>query len=306
MSAGVCVLLYGVALVWLCPPVLTRLTRNGLSPRLSVTVWLCAIGLALAAWTAAGTDLLLHVVGGETGAAPVRYCMHMLLAISHSGWVGDLVLLVVAIAALILSVIVLYRMAVALRRRWARSHEHAQAARVLGRPARRPGVVILQADEPAAYCVAGPPHTIVVTSAALATLNDSELAAVLAHERAHISSRHPQLIMFLQALADAMPRLPLFPAAVRAVGRLVEMCADDAAARRHGRHTLLDGLFALAGHRGTAKNSLGAADTAVLARVMRLSSPAGRAARLRQHIALTATLSVMLAAPIVITSLCHH
>lgn len=61
--------------------------------------------------------------------------------------------------------------------------EHAHTARILGAPTTRPGVVILAAEEAAAYCVAGRPDAIVVTSGAGATLGEPELAAVLAHER---------------------------------------------------------------------------------------------------------------------------
>lgn len=47
MNAAFCLLLYGAVLTWQGPPVLNRLTRSGRSPRLSVTVWLTVIGLAV-------------------------------------------------------------------------------------------------------------------------------------------------------------------------------------------------------------------------------------------------------------------
>ena len=61
---------------------------------------------------------------------------------------------------------------------------------MIGTATTEPNVMVVQAERPAAYCVAGRPHAIVVTIAALQSLDRSELAAVLAHEKAHIKGRH--------------------------------------------------------------------------------------------------------------------
>ena len=166
-------------------------------------------------------------------------------------------------------------------------------------------MVVLSAEQPTAYCVAGRPHAIVVTTGAVASLNERELAAVLAHEQAHVAGRHPQLMMTLRALAVAMPRLPLLAAAVEAVGCLVEMCADDRAARRYGRDALLCSLIALAGQPRPAGPGLGAADTAVVARATRLAGPMSRGSQWCQRLALTATLVFLVCAPAVIVVVCH-
>ena len=50
--------------------------------------------------------------------------------------------------------------------------------------------VVVQHATLAAYCLPGRGGRIVLTSAALAALSPDELAAVLAHERAHLSGRH--------------------------------------------------------------------------------------------------------------------
>ena len=304
MNAAICLLLYGIALIWVSPGLLTRFTGNGLSPRLSVTVWLTTIALAIGVWIVAAGGMLRELLGSHP-AAPVRYCLDMLLALHDFGWVGHLALGVASTAALIGSLIVGRRLVNALQRFWSRSREHADAAHILGIPTKRPGVLLVKADKAAAYCVAGRPNAIVVTTGATAMLTEPELAAVLAHEQAHLAGRHPQLMMLLRALASAMPRLPLFPAAVDAVGRLVEMCADDNAARRHGRDTLLGGLIALASPPTAGGVALGASDTAVAARAARLAAPAPWGARLRQRLVLTATLSGVVLAPGIITFVCH-
>ena len=43
MTAAVLLLLYGVLMTWLAPPLLSRLTRRGLNPQLGVAAWLTAI-----------------------------------------------------------------------------------------------------------------------------------------------------------------------------------------------------------------------------------------------------------------------
>jgi hypothetical protein len=53
--------------------------------------------------------------------------------------------------------------------------------------------------------------------------------------------------MVLQALASSLARLPLFRSAAEAVAELLERCADDSAARRHGTRPLLRVLLTLAG-----------------------------------------------------------
>ncbi len=304
MNAAICLLLYGIILAWMSPPVLTRITRSGHSPRLSVTVWLTTIALAIGAWVVAAGGMVGALLG-EHPAAPVQYCMDMLLALHHFGWAGDLTLGVASAAALACSLIVARRLVNALRRFWSRSREHANAAHILGVRTERPGVVLVTADKAAAYCVAGRPDAIVVTTGATAMLTEPELAAVLAHEQAHLAGRHPQLMMLLRALASAMPRLPLFRAAVEAVGRLVEMCADDNAARRHGPEALLCGLIALASPPAAGGVALGASDTAVVARAARLAAPAQWDARLREWLVLTAILSSVVVAPAIIIFVCH-
>jgi Zn-dependent protease with chaperone function len=62
---------------------------------------------------------------------------------------------------------------------------------------------------------------------------------VLAHERAHLVGRHHLLIAPTRGLATVLPRIDLFALGAIEMGRLVEMRADNAAARAHGRDTVL-------------------------------------------------------------------
>ncbi|MDD4866747.1 MAG: M56 family metallopeptidase, partial [Mycobacterium sp.] len=211
------------------------------------------------------------------------------------------------VAGLLVTAVVGGRVGRQLRRQRSRSRLHAATARVVGSPGDRPGVVVVPASQPAAYCVADRPHSVVVvTTAALGRLDELQLAAVLAHENAHLKSRHHDLLMVLRALAAALPRLPLFLAAADAVADLLEMCADDAAVRVHGKMPLLRGLLALAdGSPAMAPAALGAAGTATLARAARLTIPVSRRVWWHQRLALCTTMGLALLTPTAAGLACH-
>src|SRR5438445_365867 len=65
------------------------------------------------------------------------------------------------------------------------ARQHAQAVRLVGRPEPALDAMLVEHPQAAAYCVAGPDPTVIVTTAALQALDPDQLAAVLAHERAH-------------------------------------------------------------------------------------------------------------------------
>ena len=65
----------------------------------------------------------------------------------------------------------------------------------------------------------------------LELLGRGELAAVLAHERAHLRERHDLVVLPFTALRRAFPRSATCVAAHSAVALLVEMLADDRARR---------------------------------------------------------------------------
>jgi Zn-dependent protease with chaperone function len=217
-----------------------------------------------------------------------------------------------------------------------RTLAHGRMARLVGRPlvargSAGTGAVVLEDPRPAAYCAAG---TIVVTRGALDILDEAQLAVVLAHEQGHLRGRHHVLYLVTRGLSAAFPGVPLFGAGERAVARLTEMSADDAAIRASGgtaggtssrnaadarggtgftvRATLVSALVALAtgeaapGSAGPGKGAgpgealiprtaLAAASYAVQARVERmLAAPTRRAAV--SHAAALAALTLALAA----------
>jgi beta-lactamase regulating signal transducer with metallopeptidase domain len=182
-----------------------------------------------------------------------------------------------------------------------RSHQHAEAVHLVGSRTAAPDVVVLDAAKPAAYCVPGRPPAVVVTSAAMTELDENQLGAVVAHERAHLTGHHPHIVAALRGLAGAFPRIALITQGAEHVSRLLEMCADDAAARRFGRTALLTGLLAMTG--AAPVGALGAADVAVLARAQRLTESSANSVLTRRTAALISTVAMMAAGPLLVTAL---
>lgn len=304
MTAAVYLLAYGVLMTWLAPPLLSRLTRGGLNPQLGVAAWLTAIVGVLAAWAVAISLIVVNGLRGLPDSPVLVVCLELLGIPEQVATPGLPGLLLVIAGGVVLTSAVSVKVGRAVLRSRDRSHDHAHAARIVGLPTERPDVFLLTAERPAAYCVPGRPNAIVVTTAAVQRLTGPQLNAVLAHEDAHIAGRHHQLLMFLRALAATLPHLPLFPRGAAAVGELLEMCADDTAARRHGSRALVAGMLELAGPVQPAGLAVGA--TAIAVRANRLLVPAGRGSVRRHRFLAWATIAVTAGAPVVINLICHH
>ncbi|SFQ69681.1 Zn-dependent protease with chaperone function [Amycolatopsis arida] len=266
-------LLFGyAALALVAGPVLLRragwLSR---APRLGIAAWL--------AWS--GSLLLAVLLGALVLAVPTALVSRGLgellraCAMALRAWYATPGGAVLATAGVLVAVAVLARLGYSAAtvlggvRRERRRHHDALA--LVGRPHPETGSTLVEHDQPAAYCVPGRPHRVVLTTAALRTLDAAQLAGVLAHERAHLRGRHHLVLGAVSAVEHAFPLPPLRTAA-REVGRLVEMLADDHAGRHADRLDLAEALLALAGSPVPAAG-LGASGSAASARVRRLLTP---------------------------------
>ncbi|MGB0876186.1 MAG: M56 family metallopeptidase [Mycobacterium sp.] len=306
MTIAACLLLYSLLIVIGGPPVLGRLTRGGLAPRLAVAAWLTAIGTVLIGTAAAVIALVAQFIAhGNHRQSLIASCVAQLrvIATGQTGPLPQIALLGLGLAAIVAMSVAAARLTRTFASMRRRSYQHAEAVHVVGRRTSAPDVRVLDGDTPAAYCISGRPSAIVVTSAAMAALDEHQLDAVLAHERAHLAGRHPRIVATLRSLAGAFPRLALMTEGAEHVSRLLEMCADDVAARRHGREPLLAGLLTMSG--AAPVGALGAADVAVLERAERLteSSLPNRMITARCAAALTSTVVAIVAGPLLIAAL---
>jgi Zn-dependent protease with chaperone function len=126
--------------------------------------------------------------------------------------------------------------------------------------------------------VPGLKSTIVISAGTLDLLDQAELAAVLAHERAHLRERHDLVLLPFGALLRAFRWTGVALEAHAAVGLLVEMLADDRARRHRPALELATALLRVGAAGGAAApaGALAVADGQVAARVSRLLRPAPR------------------------------
>jgi Zn-dependent protease with chaperone function len=139
-----------------------------------------------------------------------------------------------------------------------------------------PGALVVDYPTAAAYCLPGLRSQIVVSVGTLELLGRGELAAVLAHERAHLRERHDLVLLPFTALRRAFPKSVTCTDAHRAVALLVEMLADDHALRSRPARELVSALvrFGTAGPGPVPAGTLAAGEGEVTARVTRLLHPA--------------------------------
>jgi hypothetical protein len=182
----------------------------------------------------------------------------------------------IALAGLLLAAAVVLRtagcVAGELCRGWRDRRDHTALVAATGRPGGEPDVAIVDYDAPAVYCLPGGRRRIVISAGALAGLTPEQLRAVLAHERAHLRSRHHLILALAAALARAFPRVPLLRQAKPQLAVLAEMAADDAAARRHRRDDLAAALVVLA-RAGAQPATLAASGPEAIARLQRILDP---------------------------------
>jgi len=296
-----------IAMAWLLPRPLGRLSGAGVTPRLGIAAWLAAmtsvLALALAAlgllartavdgWPAFARTVCESVTAGTCPPAVYRSAAYE-LGLAVTAFLGGITMIVLG-----------WRYGRSLRRASVRTRAHGEAARITGhRIAGGNAEFVLDATQPAVYCVPGRPPTILLTTGALAVLDPDQLTAVLAHERAHLAGRHHLLLAVTRSLAAIAPAVPLITRGTGEVARLAEMRADDVAARRtggeQGRRTLLTALLAMgAGLAGAPAPAawLPATGGVVAARVRRLADPPAPARSVCHGLALAVVTLAMAAA----------
>ncbi|WP_035841883.1 M56 family metallopeptidase [Kitasatospora azatica] len=187
-----------------------------------------------------------------------------------------------------------------------------------GRPAPGHPLAVLDDDRADAYALPGRPGRIVVTAGMLRALPAPERAALLAHERAHLTSRHH---LFLAAAEYTAVLHPALRQLRTPLGFHLERWADEDAARSVGDRAVTAravGRAALAAAKAPRRDrpllAPAAATGPVPRRVAALLSPhrgtppdsVGRRRRTVAALALTACLAVSAAATADATRDLHH
>ncbi len=230
----------GLVLSLLVPNLLAAAHWPARAPQAAVVLWQCvtlasvlsAVGVVLAA-----PEELVRAVGSERRTAV---------------WV---LLGTLAVAALIVLRLLLSLMEVTWHAR-ARRFRHRILVDLLDRaeqhgeldlvvPADR--LRVLDGAVPFAYCLPGRSPRVVLSGGTLQVLEPEQVAAVLAHEQAHLRARHDLVMAAFTALYRALPRPLRSRTSLDAVHVLLEMLADDAARRRFGAEPLRSALTTMGG-----------------------------------------------------------
>lgn len=122
-----------------------------------------------------------------------------------------------------------------------------------------------------AYCLPGLQSRVVLTQGAVNALSGSELEAVLAHEHAHVRSRHDLMLEFFTVLHRTVPARVRSEPALAEVHLLIELLADRQAARRAGVSAMGGALVTMAGQghpRATLSDAAAQSDAAVRIRAL--------------------------------------
>jgi bla regulator protein blaR1 len=274
--SGLTFTIVAVLLVGPIPALLARAMWPLRAPRAAMVLWQAiAVAAVLSAFSAGIAIASRLFVPGPDG----RPTATLVGAIGRLGW--PLWVLDVAVFALTLLIgarlaIAVIRVAIATRRR--RAH-HRMLVDLLGVApdglsaracARGRDLRILEVAQPLAYCLPGVRSRVVVSEGTLDSLAESEVAAILSHERAHLRARHDLVLEAFTAAHAAFPRFVRSASALDAVQLLVELLADDAAVRAAGRAPLARALVTCASSRPPS-GALAAGGANTVLRVRRLS-----------------------------------
>ncbi|XRQ11016.1 M56 family metallopeptidase [Actinomadura welshii] len=282
---------------------LSRARWTWRTPRTGIALWQ-ALGLC---WGVATIGALLGLAllpyrSGVLGGLPGLYDDQAarLGAVEVAALLGAVSLTGVLLAMLMYAVVRVVR---------ARRRHRALLALVSRSDSAVPGTLVVDHPGAAAYCVPGVRSSKVVVSAGtLELLDRGELAAVLAHERAHARERHDLVLLPFTSLRQVFPQFRLVARCLDAVELLIEMAADDRARSGRPPRDLATALLRFAAARPAAAPSgtLGVASHAnipVMARVNRLLEPEPLSRKAR--VAATAAVPVIALLPLLLIVLPH-
>jgi len=177
---------------------------------------------------------------------------------------------------------------------------HTTMVKIIGCPSSSLDATVVPHPTPAAYTVPGRRPYMVITSGALRALDPEQTRAVLAHERAHCTHRHHVAVAAATVLARAFPWMPAYRTAEAEVRRLVELHADDVAARSHRPIALARALVAMTAAPTMPAGALNGGGQYTIQRLRRLLDPPTPLPR-RARRAAVAGLTILPVTPLLIT-----
>jgi Zn-dependent protease with chaperone function len=258
------------------PALLARATWPLRAPRAAMVLWQAIALAAVLSTFSAGIAIASRLLMPGPDGRPTAGILDAEVRLGWPLWAAYLAVFALTLLVGARLIVAVVRGAIATRRRRARHRMVVDLVGVghdaaLAQPcARTRDLRVLDVAQPLAYCLPGVRSRVVVSEGTLSTLADSEVTAILSHERAHLRARHDLVLEAFTAVHAAFPRLVRSTNALAAVQLLVELLADDVAVRATGRTPLARALVACASGRAPS-GALAAGGTGTVLRVRRLS-----------------------------------
>lgn len=292
MTAPITLAVFAVLAATLGPRLLCRAGWPDRSPAVGILAWQALSGSIVLAAVLVGATLALPAVPFTSDLAELLSACATAIQDHYATPGGAMLSVTGAVLAVAMIGRAGYCLAAGLITAGRERRRQLQVLSVTARRHRGCAALVLDHPTPAAYCLPGRCREIVLTSGAVAALGDDQLAAVLAHEQAHLRGRHHLVLAAAAALQRSFPFVGAFGDAHDALSRLVEMLADDAAARHNNRLTVATALVRLA-EAAAPTAALGAGGSTALARVHRLVAPAHPLGAARSVLAALAAASLL-------------
>jgi Zn-dependent protease with chaperone function len=258
------------------PALLARASWPLRAPRAAMVLWQAIALAAVLSTFSAGIAIASRLLMPGPDGRPTAGILDAEVRLGWPLWAAYLAVFALTVLVGARLIVAVVRGAIATRRRRARHRMVVDLVGVghdaaLAQPcARTRDLRVLDVAQPLAYCLPGVRSRVVVSEGTLSTLADSEVLAILSHERAHLRARHDLVLEAFTAVHAAFPRLVRSTNALGAVQLLVELLADDVAVRATGRTPLARALVACASGRAPS-GALAAGGTSTVLRVRRLS-----------------------------------
>ncbi|MBB5917175.1 Zn-dependent protease with chaperone function [Nocardia transvalensis] len=271
--AGLALLLAGPV-----PTLLSRATWPYRTPRAALVLWqavaLAAVLSAFGSGLAIASQLLVPGPDGRPTTSPTREIDALGLPL----WFAYVVVFALTLligARLIYAAI---RVGVHTRRRRAR---HRMLVDLLDQGGdyrhsehRAADIRVLAATEPIAYCLPGLRRRVVLSQGTFTSLSESELTAIVSHERSHLRARHDLVLEAFTAAHEAFPRFVRSKSALDSVKLLIELLADDSAVKVTGPTPLARALVACS-NSTAPQGAMAVGGPTTLIRIQRLAGPLG-------------------------------
>ncbi len=267
MIVALALLAYAALLLTAGASALARARWPEGAPRLAIAAWFALTGSAVASVLAGGLALMVPTVRVSADLAGLLAACVMALRSQYAHPGGAALTGAGAVLALAVLARITWCTARALAQAGQARRRHRLRLLLVGTADSQLGAVVVRHHQPVAYCLPGHGSRIVLTTGAIDALDEGQLRAVLAHERAHLRGRHH------------FPRVPAFRIACQQVTRLAELSADDAASAAAHRLSVAGALLSLGA--GVPAAALGATGTADAARVRRLIDGPASISRIR-------------------------